>query len=404
MDGVPEIQADRLLRRLDRFSEIGRDEHGGVTRLALSDEDRQGREQLTAWLQQAGLQVLVDDGGTVWGRTTRGVDPPILVGSHIDSVRNGGRYDGVLGVLAGLEAVAALAPHARHRLGVVAFTNEEGARFRPALLGSSLSVGALPPEKVYAIRDAAGLAFGDELRRIGYLGSRAARPDRATAFVELHIEQGPQLEEAGARIGVGTGIVGMRWYEATVAGAAGHAGATPMARRRDALQAAVAMIAALQAEVRAGAALCTVGRLQVEPNVPNVIPARVAFSIDVRSHDRAEIDRIGAYLQSNLPAIAAANGCTLELATIWDSPLIAFDQHVQAVIADSARDLSARTRNIWSGPSHDARMMATVAPTGMIFVPNAGGVSHSPEEYTAPEDCILGARVLMRAVERLDRS
>ncbi len=393
-----------MLRRIAEFGQVGRDPAGGVTRLALTDADREGRDRFVAWLKAASLEVRVDDGGNITGLTPAGEDPPILVGSHLDSVRSGGPHDGVLGVTAGLGVVEALAGATRHRLGAVAFTGEEGARFRPALLGSALAVGAIPPADLHARRDDDGQTFGHELRRIGYLGSAANRPNRAAAYLELHVEQGPVLEHHGARLGVVQGIIGMRWYEVRVAGAAGHAGASPMAARRDALAAAARMIVAVQEVATASddALLATVGRCRVEPDVQNVIPAMATFSLDLRGADPAELDAGEQRLRARFAQVAADQGCDLQVAVLWDSPPVAFDAAVRAAITEAATALGVHALPLWSGPSHDARMMATVAPAGMIFVPSLGGVSHSPHERTADADLALGARALLEAVRRLD--
>ena len=401
-----DIQAERLIDRLAQLSAIGATPSGGVSRLALSDEDRAGRDLLVQWMHDTGLEVRVDDGGNIFGVTASGEDLPLIAGSHIDSVREGGRFDGALGVLAALEAVQALALEgSHHRLGVVAFTNEEGARFRPALLGSGLATGGFDADFVLSRTDDGGARFGQELRRIGYAGRSEFRLPAAAAFLELHIEQGPVLEARSATIGAVQGIVGIRWLEFTVCGRPDHAGPTPMSMRQDALVTAARIATLARDLARDGGqdAVVTVGRFLVHPNVVNVIPGEVIFNVDIRAPEAGALQDLVGALLGGAQSIGAEEGCEVCCDTLWDSPACAFNPSVVAAVRSAARGLGVEPVDIWSGASHDARMMADRTPTGMIFVPSRAGISHNPNEYTEEAHCILGARVLLGTLRHLDR-
>ncbi len=395
------IDADRFWLRLMAMAEIGKTPGGGVRRLALTDEDRAARDLLSEWFGAVGLRVRVDDLGNMYGRRD-GADPdapPVVIGSHLDTVPTGGRFDGALGVLGALEVVHALNDtgiRTRAPLEVVNWSNEEGARFQPAMLASGVIVGALPLEAAYAARDSTGRTFGDELERIGYRGGAGDRLAQCAAYVELHVEQGPVLERAGAQIGVVEGIEGISWNRVEVTGRAAHAGPTPMADRRDALVAAARLVLLLRDAAQALERVrLTVGRLQVSPNTINVVPGAVEMSLDVRSPRGDGLDAALRAADQACRQVADLDGVTVRRAEFWRSPATPFAERVVEAVASAASRRGYTTKRLWAGAGHDAKYVADRFPAGMIFVPSAGGLSHNEQEWTAPEDCVRGATVLL---------
>ncbi|MBI1848206.1 MAG: Zn-dependent hydrolase [Candidatus Rokubacteria bacterium] len=398
------IDRGRLERSIEELGRIGATPRGGLTRLALTDEDRRGRDQMVAWMREAGLRITVDRMGNIFGERAGSVPglPPVMMGSHVDSVPTGGRYDGQLGVLCGLEAIRALNEHAvrtRHPVTLVIFTNEEGARFQPAMIASGVMAGKIALEDAYNARDRDGIRLVDELERIGYLGPEpcVARPMRA--YLELHIEQGPFLEEEGLSVGVVEGIVAIAWSRLTITGVQDHAGPTPMRIRHDALVAAAEVVAGARriATEIGGDLVTTVGTLAVTPNIVNAIPGRVAMSIDMRDPRDAALDRARDMLDELVRAACAREGVTYELEHYWRVPCTAFTPDVIAAVERAARATGARFHRIRSGAGHDAQYMAAIGPTGMIFVPSHEGRSHCEEEFTAIEDIEDGANTLFLA-------
>jgi len=397
------INRKRLEESMDALGRVGETPKGGLTRLALSDEDRRGRDLLVEWMRGAGLRVTVDRMGNIFGeRAGRAALPPVLMGSHADSVPTGGKYDGQLGVLCALEAIRSLNDHGirtRHPVGMAIFTNEEGARFQPAMIGSGVMAGKIPLEDAYNARDRDGIRLGDELERIGYLGSEPCVPRPLRAYLELHIEQGPILEEEGVPIGVVEGIVAISWSRLTLHGTQDHAGPTPMRIRHDALVAAAEVVRRVR-EIPAelgGDLVSTVGRLDVTPNIPNAIPGRVTMSIDLRDPDDARLDRALRLLDRAVEAAARTEGVTYELEHYWRVPRTPFAPDVVGAVESAARSLGVRSRRILSGAGHDAQYMAAICPTGMIFVPSRAGRSHCEEEFTPMDDVEHGANALFRA-------
>jgi N-carbamoyl-L-amino-acid hydrolase len=400
------IDRDRMLESIDRLAAVGATPGGGVTRLALSDEDRQGRELVGRLMEEAGLRVRIDDLGNMTGRRDgSGDQPAVVLGSHCDSVRRGGRYDGAYGVLAAIEVARRLndlAVTTRRPIEVVNWTNEEGVRFEPAMMCSGVVAGRFGRAYVYDRRDLEGKRFEEELRRIGYLGSEGDRPGPAAAYLELHIEQGPVLEAADLAVGVVQGIVGITWSEVTVEGRADHAGPSPMELRRDALAAAAQVISAVeQLARRTPEAVATVGRLTVEPNVINTIPGRVVMSVDVRHGEPATLEALVAELEQVIAALADERGVGIALDRFWTSEATPFAPSVVAAVEDACRELALPSRRLWSGAGHDAKYMAEVCPTAMIFVRSRGGLSHCEEEFSTAEDLAEGADVLLNAAWRL---
>lgn len=401
------INAGRLHESLARLAKIGATPGGGVTRLALTDEDKQGRDLLRQWLLDAGLEVGIDDLGNMTGvRVGTAALPPVLLGSHIDSVVQGGRYDGALGVLAALEVIRTLNDHGirtRHPIAVVNWTNEEGVRFEPAMMCSGAVAGRFTRDYVYQRQDRQGKRFGDELERIGYRGEESQRPFPAAAYLELHIEQGPVLDSQNLPVGVVGGIVGITWSEVTITGQADHAGPTPMHLRRDALAAAAPVISGVERLAREcdETAVATVGRLQVEPNVINTIPGKVTFSVDFRHRDAAVLDQQVERLKALVASVCAGRGVQGTVNRFWTSEPTPFDSGVIAAIEAACADLGLPYGRLWSGAGHDAKYVAEVCPAGMIFVRSRGGLSHCEREYSAPEDIEAGANVLLHAALRL---
>jgi N-carbamoyl-L-amino-acid hydrolase len=403
------IDAARLQESLVAMSMIGATPNGGVTRLALTDEDRQARDIFTIWCGEAGLTVRVDDFGNMMARRA-GEDnlPPVLLGSHLDTVRSGGRFDGVLGVLGALEVIRTLNDHGiatRHPIEIINWTNEEGARFAPALLGSGAVTGQFDQIYVYGRTDQDGLRFEDELRRIGYLGPPDNRPIDGIAYLELHIEQGPVLERAGLPVGVVEGIIGDTWIDVAIRGKADHAGPTPMDGRRDALLAAAQIIQGVNriAREEGDPAVGTVGRLDVKPNIINAIPDDVRMSVDLRSLSNVRLDAMVDRLERLAHDVAEEQGVGIDLDRYWTIEPVGFAREIIETIAASCESLDREPFCLWSGAGHDAKYAAARWPTAMIFARSRGGLSHSEGEYTSPEDIEAATNVLLETVLRLAR-
>ena len=401
------IDRKRLEGTMEELGRIGATERGGLTRLALSDEDKRGRDLMVAWMRQAELRVTVDQMGNIFGeRAGEPGQPPVMMGSHVDSVPTGGKYDGQLGVLCALEAIRTLNDarvRTRHPVTLVVFTNEEGARFQPAMLASGVMAGKIALEDAYNARDKDGLRLVDELERIGYLGFEPCVPRALRAYLELHIEQGPQLEEEGLSVGVVEGIVAIAWSRLTIHGVQDHAGPTPMRIRHDALVAAAEVVAGVRGIARqlGGDLVTTVGNLTVMPNIVNAIPGRVTLSIDMRDPRDATLDRALPLLDRVVAEACAREGVTYELQHYWRVPYTPFDREVVNAVERAARATGAGHRRILSGAGHDAQYMAAIGPTGMVFVPSRGGRSHCEEEFTPMDDIEHGANTLLGAALEL---
>ena len=405
------IDIDRLMARIEALGEIGAisgpDGERGCARLALTDADRAGRDLVVTWMHDLGLEVAIDRIGNVFA-TRPGTDPalaPVMTGSHIDTVRTGGRFDGNLGVLAGLEVLETLAQHGvgtPRGVTVAFFTDEEGARFPPDMLGSLVYVGGMGVEDaldVRAVDDDARL--GDELARIGYAGPlpvpAASFPH---AYVELHIEQGPILEDSGITIGVVEGVQGISWTELTLTGQSAHAGTTPMRLRRDPMVVA-ARITAFARELSAelgGDQVATVGRLDVHPNLVNVVPAAVTMTVDLRNTDEDALQEAERRLARAVDELATAEGVTVATRSLARFEPVAFDDRMIDAVERAATELGHSTRRMPSGAGHDAQMLARVCPTAMIFTPSVNGLSHNIAEHTEPADVEAGANTLLRVL------
>ncbi|WP_298928693.1 Zn-dependent hydrolase [uncultured Ramlibacter sp.] len=399
------IDGPRLWHSLMELARIGATAKGGVCRLALSDEDRLGRDQVTAWAREAGLQVTVDRIGNVFMRRA-GEDeslPPVMAGSHIDTQPTGGKFDGNYGVLAGLEVVRTLNDHGirtRAPVEVAFWTNEEGSRFVPVMMGSGVFAGAFSLEQAYAATDVAGKTVRDELEAIGYLGPQVPGQHPVGAYFEVHIEQGPVLEDADVTIGVVEGVLAIRWFDCTVTGMEAHAGPTPMKLRRDALQVATR----LMQEVVASAASHgphgrgTVGMVHVHPNSRNVIPGRVQFSIDLRNATDTAVDAQVAQVQACATRLQAETGLAIHIELVSSYPAQQFDAASVAAIAQAARDLGYSHMPAVSGAGHDAIYLARRAPAAMVFIPCKDGISHNEIEDARADHVEAGANVLLRVM------
>lgn len=399
------INGDRLWQSLMELARIGATPKGGVCRLALTDLDREGRDLFVRWCEEAGCTISVDAMGNIFARRPgRNNDlPPILTGSHLDSQPTGGKFDGAYGVLAGLEVIRTLNDldyRTEAPIEVIAWTNEEGSRFPPAMIGSGVFAGVFDLDYGHSRQDPDGKTIGEELRRIGYAGETPVGNRPVGAYFEAHIEQGPVLENENRTIGVVTGAQGQRWYEIAVTGQEAHAGPTPMATRRDALVGAARMVEAIN---RIGFefqpdACATVGMLTVSPNSRNVIPGRVWFTVDFRHPDDERLADMDRALRDACTKIAEQGGLDLELEQIWQFDATPFDETCVAAVRNGAEQGGFSHRDIVSGAGHDAVYMARVAPTGMIFVPCEGGISHNEIENATPADLAAGCQVLLQAM------
>ena len=403
------IDSERLNRRLDELGAIGAiDGTLGCARLALTDEDRAGRDLVRTWMEELGLEISIDGIGNAIA-TMPGFDPalaPVMTGSHIDTVATGGRYDGNLGVLAGLEVietVMASGTSLDRPLAVGWFTDEEGARFPPDMLGSLVYVGGMPLEEALEITDRDGASVGDELDRIGYRGA-APTPGRVPhAFVELHIEQGPVLEDEGITIGVVEGVQGISWTEVTLTGQSCHAGTTPMRLRHDPGVVASDInlfVRSLTSEL-GGAQVATVGSLTLHPNLVNVVPSTAVMTVDLRNTDDEVLHQAETRFRGHLAQVAEVEGVSVETRVLARFEPVEFDARVIDIVEAAATEAGLSTRRMPSGAGHDAQMFARVCPTAMIFTPSVNGISHNVTEFTEPDDLEAGANVLLDVMVRL---
>ena len=400
---MPRIDAAQLNADIEATAHFGGAGNGGVSRLTLTPEDKAVRDWFTARCLELGCNVGIDPIGNLFacypGRNA--ALPAIMTGSHLDTQPGGGRYDGILGVLAGLAVLRALKSSGlvtEHPLTVVNWTNEEGSRFSPAMFGSGVHAGAIALDEALAVRDHAGISVDQALEAIGYRGSYVHRQAPA-AYVELHIEQGPVLGAEGIAIGAVTGVQGLRWFDVEIEGTESHAGSTPMTNRRDALTTAARLILDIEAIGRAHVpGVLTAGHADVFPNSRNVVPGRVGLQIDMRHPSEAGLDAMEAALRQ-----AVAGQADSRIERIWAKKPVAFDPACIEAVRQAAADCGLSCRDIASGAGHDAAHMATLAPTAMIFIPSRDGLSHNEQEYSSPRQCADGAVVLLRTLLELDR-
>jgi len=405
---VERVRRDRIWERLQELAQFGALSDGGVNRQALTTADMNARAQMVRWAHGLNLQVFTDAIANLFIRLEgEHADwPPILIGSHLDTQPNGGRFDGAYGVIAGLEVLNAIRDSEQRPLRsieVVAWTNEEASRFAPGMMGSQAFTGRWALPEILAIRDASGVSVEHAVAQV--LAADMGIPHRplkrpVAACIEPHIEQGPLLEEAAMPVGIVTGIQGTLRYRVRVIGAAGHAGTVPRTARRDALMATIAMIQAVDALCeREQDSLYTTGMLEIMPNAPSVIPAETYFSIDVRQRDNTVLDRLRRAIPETLAAHAGR--CAIDVREIVHAESIEFSESIREHLAGSADVLGIPSMPIFSSAGHDARHLNYLCPTGMLFVPCRAGISHSPDESANPEDLEAGTKVLAHAVWRL---
>lgn len=402
----------RLEDRINALAEISPIEGGGNCRLALTDEDKNGRDLVVSWMRSLGLEVTIDVVGNIIGVWNVGKGSPVMSGSHIDTVRTGGRFDGCYGVLAALEVIescqnANVSPPRPLAVGI--FTDEEGARFAPDMLGSLVYVGGMPVEQALNVVAIDGARLGEELLRIGYSGPAPCPGVVPHAFVELHIEQGPMLEANGVRIGAVTSVQGISWQEVTVIGQSNHAGTTPMSLRHDPAYVAAEITVFLRklAAEFGGDQVCTVGKIDLHPNLTNVVPAKATLTLDVRNTDESRLQQAELRIANFLTEIAAQEGVTITTRKLARFEPVIFDDQVIDTVESIAKQQGNSVQRMPSGAGHDAQMLARVCPSGMIFVPSVKGISHNPAEFTESIDLEAGANILlhtMLALTTLDKS
>lgn len=400
----------RMEEKIRTFSRFGDTENGGITRLSLSPAALEARKEFVRRMEALGASVVSDDLANLYA-TIPGTEelPAIVSGSHLDSVRQGGNYDGVLGVLSAMEMAETIVrekiPH-RHPITVAVWTNEEGARFEPAMMCSGIICGKFSKEEMMAseAKDIPGYTFGQALAESGFAGDAKNRiaPGRCMALIELHAEQGPVLEAEKKEIGVVEGVVGMVNYELTFTGQADHAGTTPMAYRKDALYAAAQAILYLHSRLDQldPSLVYTTGKISAVPNIHTVIPGEVKFTVDARHKDRAVLEQVTDILE-HMPA--EISGCRTEIRKAWSRSTVEFAPWLVRIVEESAARTGYPARRMYSGAGHDAQYLCEIVPTVMIFVPSQGGHSHCELEYTPLRQCVQGVNVLIESVLQIDR-
>jgi beta-ureidopropionase / N-carbamoyl-L-amino-acid hydrolase len=398
--------ANRLQQLIEVFSEYGKTENNGVTRLSLSEEDIAARKKFQELCEEIELTVTYDDMGNMYA-TLPGKQnlPPIVIGSHLDSVIKGGRFDGVLGVLTALEAVYTIREEnieLDYPLTIVNFTNEEGARFEPSLMASGVLSGKFDKTKMITSTDKNGITFAQALNKSGFEGLESNRLKEASAYIELHIEQGPVLERKSLDIGVVEGVLGMVCYEISVYGESNHAGTTPINMRKDPMFTTANIIADMQKQLQRldSDLVYTIGRMNAYPNIHTVIPSEVTFTLEARHRDAGVITEVTRMVEA-LPE--NSNGCSIKSTRLWDRDTVDFSEEVVNAVEYACKELGYKENRMYSGAGHDAQFIASYIPSAMIFVPSVNGYSHREDELTSYEDCAKGANVLLNAVLKLCR-
>lgn len=411
MSEIVRINGERLWQRLMTMAKIGATPKGGVCRVALTEEDRQGRDLFIKWCRQAHCTISIDQMGNIFARRAGlglGLDlsddlPPVQVGSHLDSQPTGGKFDGVLGVLAALEVVETLNDRqiqTNAPLEIVSWTNEEGARFAPAMIASGVFAGVFDLEYGWSREDEEGHSIKQALQQIGYMGDALMGNRPIKAAFELHIEQGPILESEGKAVGIVTGVQGMRWYELIIEGKETHAGPTPMSHRRDPVQGMIPILRRIYelAAKHAPHGRATIGDIQAEPGVINTVPGRLKIKVDLRHPEATVLDEMHTTLQQIVSSECTAKQLNGQVKPIWYSPPVAFDSECIMAVREAAKRVGVSAMEIVSGAGHDAVYLARVAPTSMIFIPCKDGLSHNELEHASKEHVIAGANVLLHAV------
>ena len=397
------INSRRLHERINALAEISPIDGGGNCRLALTDEDKDGRDLVVAWMRELELEITIDAIGNIIGTWNVGSGQAVMSGSHIDTVRTGGRFDGCYGVLAALEVIetcknANVLPPRPLSVGI--FTDEEGARFAPDMLGSLVYVGGMSTEQALDVVAIDGAKLGDELVRIGYAGPAPCPGVVPHAFVELHIEQGPMLEANRVRIGAVTSVQGISWQEVIVLGQSNHAGTTPMSLRHDPAYVAAEITVFLRnlAKDLGGDQVCTVGKIDLHPNLTNVVPARATLTLDVRNTDEKILQIAESKIKDFLSQIAVSEGVEIKTRQLARFEPVIFDDSVIDLVESIAKEQNNSVQRMPSGAGHDAQMLARVCPAGMIFVPSVKGISHNAAEFTDEADLNAGANILLHTM------
>jgi N-carbamoyl-L-amino-acid hydrolase len=397
------IDGDRLMKRINALAEVSPIEGGGNCRLALTDEDKHGRDLLVSWMKDCNLDVSVDAIGNIIGIWNVGQGAPVMSGSHIDTVRTGGRFDGCYGVLAALEVIetcqqSGVLPSRPLAVGI--FTDEEGSRFAPDMLGSLVYVGGMALEEALDVVAIDGAILGDELIRIGYAGSTPCPGLVPHAFVELHIEQGPLLEANNIRIGAVTSVQGISWQEVVIMGQSNHAGTTPMSLRHDPAYVAAEITVFVRnlAKQMGGDQVCTVGKIDIHPNLTNVVAAKATITLDVRNTDDILLQKAESQIADFLIELAKSEGVKITTRQLVRFEPVIFDERVINCVEQIAKTQGNTVQRMPSGAGHDAQMLARVCPSGMIFVPSVKGISHNAAEFTETVDLIAGANILLHTM------
>ena len=404
------INGERLLERINALGAIGKDSEGRRTRLVATDEDKAGRDAVVEWMKDANLKVVVDRIGNIFGiwETDENKDEkPLMLGSHIDSVINAGQYDGCYGVLAGIEVIKTMQEaglKTKRPIAVGAFTNEEGVRYSPDMMGSLVYAGGMSTEEALASVGTDGTILGNELKRIGYEGTVEPGFLQPEAFVELHIEQGPILDVEGIQIGAVENLQGIHWQRVTIEGLANHAGTTPTALRKDAGLAAAKVNVFVRQLVEESKGVATVGTIEFKPNAVNVIPSKAVFTVDLRNPNKEKLDNDEKALAEYLKDLEKTDGVKITTERMTEFDPVPFDEGIVEKIEAAAKERGLTSRRITSGAGQDAQMIARICPTAMIFVPSIKGISHNPEEYTPDENVIAGANVFLDVVEDLSEA
>jgi N-carbamoyl-L-amino-acid hydrolase len=406
--GHLKIDEGRLLESIDRLGAIGRSADG-ITRVALTEEDKQARDLVVERMRSLSMTVQVDRIGNIYGiraAADGSLEAPVVTGSHIDSVIGAGPLDGSYGVLAGLEAMAVLNEagiNTRRPLAVAVFTNEEGVRYQPDMMGSLIAAGGMAVEDALEVRGTDNTRLGDELARIGYAGDLACGALQPHAFVELHIEQGPVLDTNGEEIGVVHDLQGISWTEISIEGQANHAGTTPINMRRDAGHAAAAVITGVRdiAGEMGGNQVATVGSISLTPNVINVVPSGATLTVDLRNTDEALLQQAETSLADLMVEVSKSDRVVVEQQQLARFQPVKFDEDICGIITTVAGEFGLGVRHMTSGAGHDAQMMARICPTAMIFVPSVNGISHNAAEHTHSADLVNGAKTLLNVLYRL---
>lgn len=401
------INSKRLLGRIYELGRTGLDKVGRRTRLAASDTNKLSRDLVVSWMKEAGLKVVVDRIGNIfaiWSTPDNEKEQPMLVGSHLDTVVNAGQYDGAMGVLTGLEVIQTLKEASvtpKRPLITCVFTNEEGVRYHPDMLGSLVFSGGYPVDKALAAVGTDGTILGEELKRIGYAGTAAPGFFRPYAFLEYHIEQGPVLAAEGYDVAAVAGIQGIHWFRIKIHGAANHAGTTPIRMRRDAGLAAAKFIIFCRELAEKAGGVATVGTIAFRPNAVNVIPSEAEFTIDVRNPDKEALDREDAAIRAFAKQLEQNEQVTVDCEQLTHFDPVPMSDALCRMVEQAAADRHLKAMRLVSGACQDSQMLARICPTAMVFAPSVAGISHSPDEFTKDEDVVKGANVFLDVVSKL---